>query len=138
MGLDMYLEGRKLYKNFYDSERAIKEDGFSVREKVLDLGYWRKHPNLHGWIVNNFADGVDDCRPIDLSVESIGLILDAVEKDLLEKTTGFFFGASPKKTDGEHYLIVKHRTIDIFKKAIEWVNTWDEETYRYLVYRASW
>jgi hypothetical protein len=23
-----------------------------------DLGYWRKHPNLHGYIINTFAEGV--------------------------------------------------------------------------------
>lgn len=26
------------------------------------IGYWRKEPNLHGFIVENFADGNDDCR----------------------------------------------------------------------------
>jgi hypothetical protein len=38
----------------------------------LEVGYWRKHAPLHNFIVRAFADGEDNCRPIDLSVESCG------------------------------------------------------------------
>ena len=61
MGLDMYLEGRK---SRYDKQET--EDGFPLQTKVLELGYWRKHPNLHGYIVQEFADGVDECQRGDL------------------------------------------------------------------------
>src|ERR1700683_3641911 len=28
----------------------MQEDGFRLRSKTVELGYWRKHPNLHGYI----------------------------------------------------------------------------------------
>jgi hypothetical protein len=54
MGLDMYLKGEKLVMN---TSLDLREDGFRLSSKTLDLGYWRKHPNLHGYIVQTFADG---------------------------------------------------------------------------------
>jgi hypothetical protein len=56
MGLDMYLTGEKFLMT-----RNLEEDGFRLRSKTLELGYWRKHPNLHGYIVQTFADGTDEC-----------------------------------------------------------------------------
>ena len=53
MGLDMYLEGTKLWTSAKDSSE--KEDGFLLRKKILKLAYWRKHPDLHGYIVKTFA-----------------------------------------------------------------------------------
>ena len=50
MGLDMFLIGRKTYKGDYskpEGECFPKEDGYDVVERRLDLGYWRKHTNLH-------------------------------------------------------------------------------------------
>lgn len=58
MGLDMYLSGRKYLR--YGNDQI--EDGFRVEEKIVRLGYWRKHPNLHGYIVKTFADDVDECQ----------------------------------------------------------------------------
>ena len=44
MGLDMYLTGEKFVMSL-----KLQEDGFRLSSKTLDLGYWRKHPNLHGF-----------------------------------------------------------------------------------------
>ena len=67
MGLDMYLTGEKYFFAYPPEEARIPhEDGFEVRSQILRLGYWRKHPNLHGYIVNNFADGEDNCQSIFL------------------------------------------------------------------------
>jgi len=61
---------------------------------VEELAYWRKHPNLHGYIVNTFAGGVDECQKIDLDIDSLNKIIDAVNLGALPTTTGFFFGTS--------------------------------------------
>ena len=53
MGLDMYLTGKKIVM---DARLDLREDGFPLGSKALDLGYWRKHPNLHGYLVQAFAD----------------------------------------------------------------------------------
>ena len=78
MGLDMYLTGRKSYGYMASKNEVLKEDGFPVREKVLEIGYWRKHPNLHGYIVENFAGGVDECQEIFLTPGDIADIIKAV------------------------------------------------------------
>ena len=63
MGLDMYLKGNKFYwTNWREPEKNLTEEGFKLTEKTLELGYWRKHPNLHGYIVKTFAEGVDELR----------------------------------------------------------------------------
>jgi hypothetical protein len=126
MGLDMYLEGRK-YLMF---EGRPTEDGFPVKERILELGYWRKHPNLHGYIVAEFAEGVDECQDIELSVEAMEQIIVAVAKKELPETQGFFFGKTDDPDDQE--------TTKQLKAAIAWLKTEDKTTWRSVVYRASW
>lgn len=109
MGLDMFLTG-------YDSNGLENE-----------LAYWRKHPDLHGFIVRTFANGVDDCEPIELSVNDLSEVLKAAESDKLPKTTGFFFGESRL----EH----KFDTASRLRDAIAWLK---EDATRKVVYQASW
>jgi hypothetical protein len=95
MGLDMYLRGEKYFwSNRRNPEVNRKEDGFKVETITVQLGYWRKHPNLHGFIVSSFADGRDECQPIELDHEDLAKIINAVKQKRLPPTTGFFFGAS--------------------------------------------
>lgn len=81
MGLDMAIY----------AVHANKEES---RANDSELCYWRKHPDLHGYIVNTFANGVDECQEIPLSKECVQAILLASEEDGLPHTEGFFFGTS--------------------------------------------
>jgi hypothetical protein len=144
MGLDMYLEGRKYIFGNRDKPE-IQEDGFRLKEKVLELGYWRKEPNLHGYIVEKFADGKDDCQDIHLSVENMEQIRQAVKDRVLPTTQGFFFGAScdPNSEDPqerEWALQFEKETDEIFAKAIQWLKDGEgnREVWRSVYYRASW
>ncbi len=131
MGLDMYLVGKKyFYRDFQNPEKNLVEDGFVVREKTLRLGYWRKHPNLHGFIVKTFCNGVDDCREIDLSEADIQTIMQAVRDKSLPHTTGFFFGHSDGTEDEE--------TLAIFDRALKWVGEKKDGEIRSVAYEASW
>jgi hypothetical protein len=128
MGLDMYLVGEKyLWEN---EDTKPMEDGFRLKSKELELGYWRKHPNLHGFIVREFADSVDNCGKIELSEEDLKKILTAVEADELPETSGFFFGTS--RPDD------KPPTIKILKDALEWLAVEEKHIYRTVYYEASW
>lgn len=94
MGLDMYLNGDKyLPTDWVHPENTTKEDGFRLKGKILELGYWRKQPDLHGFIVDTFADGVDECQEIYLNVGMMRQIIDAVKGKQLPTTAGFFFGS---------------------------------------------
>ena len=137
MGLDMNLYGRKLiaYNRWDEKAEPLMEDGFPVSDIVLEMGYWRKHPNLHGYIVNTFADGEDECQEIELSVDDLLDISNAIRDKRLPHTDGFFFGDSAWH-DGkeEEYAI-------LFERAAEWKKAEldrDKEFYRQVYYRASW
>jgi hypothetical protein len=143
MGLDMYLEGRKYLLGKAPKFERTKEDGFPLKEKILELGYWRKEPNLHGYIVQTFADGKDECQDIELSVEDLAKIREAVRNRELIPTSGFFFGQScdPNSEDPqerEWALQFEKETVEILDKAVEWVSQREEGEMRWVVYRASW
>lgn len=54
MGLDMFMRGEKFFwTDWKNDENNRKEGGLKIRTLEVDLAYWRKHPNLHGFIVNN-------------------------------------------------------------------------------------
>lgn len=135
MGLDMYLEGRKSPQKWVNGERVEppKMDGFTIGEIRLELGYWRKHANLHGYIVQTFAEGVDDCSPIFLDTDKIDIIIDAIKNKKLPHTEGFFFGASDG-TDEE-----AKQDIEIFTKARAWLAAEEaKDEWRSVQYQASW
>jgi hypothetical protein len=119
MGLDMNLYGRKWYWSTWGDEPERKEDGFKVRNVELDLGYWRKHPDLHGFIVKEFAGGKDDCQEIELSLDKLHAIVRAVKDKRLPKTSGFFFGES----DNDAKQIASD--VAVLEKAIDWLEQSD-------------
>lgn len=128
MGLDMYLEGRK-YKW---GEQKSKEDGFPVSCVTLELGYWRKHPNLHGYIVQEFAGGEDDCRDVELDERRLRDLLEAVRENRLPPTTGFFFGTS------EESQRQRLKDVKVLTGAIRWLMKKDPDAIKSVAYRASW
>jgi hypothetical protein len=131
MGLDMYLDGEKYFlTDWQNPQNNAREDGYEIKTKTLRLGYWRKHPDLHGYIVNTFAGGVDNCQQIDLDEVAIVKIIDAVARDNLPHTVGFFFGA----TDGTE----KDETLRILDAALAWIRTKEDRAFRTVFYRASW
>jgi len=49
MGLDQYAFARK-------GEPLDDFDGNSSSEEEIEICYWRKHPNLQGWMENFLTD----------------------------------------------------------------------------------
>lgn len=133
MGLDMYLDGRKWHRQDWEKpENDPKQDGHRIRETVLELGYWRKHPNLHGYIVQTFADGKDECQDIELTAEQLRQIIAAVKAGKLPVTTGFFFGHSDGTETPED--------LRLLEGAIAWLEdkSQEEKEWRSVIYHASW
>lgn len=104
MGLDMYL---------YAVPEEYRDPPKDYKPEAIELGYWRKHPNLHGYIVQEFAGGRDECQEIPLSLADLEKILEAAERNKLPKTTGFFFGVSTPED--------KEKTLIILRYAIMWM-----------------
>lgn len=118
MGLDMML-----FKN--------------VNGEPVEIGYWRKANAIHGWIVNNLADGVDECQRIPMTPENMQRLLGLCKqvlktpskaRKLLPVTAGFFFGSS--EYDEWYFNDIK-LTIQILEEALE-------EPDKSYFYRASW
>jgi hypothetical protein len=131
MGLDMYLTGEKyMLTDHNNPANTLTEDGFRLNTKLLRLGYWRKHPNLHGFMVNTFDLGEDTCRQINLDTDDIERIIEAVARDALPYTEGFFFGES----DGSEQL----NDLRILSAALEWLRTPEANVWRSVYYQASW
>jgi len=161
MGLDMYLDARKFIskKSFgeeatnpeYDSilEKSPKgltdHDGFGYAKVTLNVGYWRKANAIHGWFVNNCADGEDECQEIHVSMQKLSLlrnackqVLDAppekrsdvaVEVDLVP-IEGFFFGTTEMD---EWYIADLEHTVEMIDNldSVDY-SEWD------FSYQASW
>ncbi len=90
MGLDMYA-------HFLFDAPATAVD-FEVAN-YGELHYWRKHPNLHGWMERLYREKGGQ----DASFNCVNLLLTAEDLDRLEAdirsrslppTSGFFFGES--------------------------------------------
>lgn len=124
MGLDMYLTGER-----YSMKPRKRGDR---KSEQYHLGYWRKHPNLHGYIVQTFADAVDECQEIELSAGRIKQIIEAIKNRQLPETTGFFFGTSDD-TDEQIGC-----DLQIFKDALKWLEAAEPDVWRSVTYRASW
>lgn len=131
MGLDMYLEGRRYLPTDWRNPGSNQmREGFRLKEETIELGQWRKHPDLHGYIVQEFAGGEDNCQDIDLSLEDLEKIFAAVVADQLPHTEGFFFGASLSED--------KEPSLKQLAGAIEWLKTEVHGVWKSVVYRASW
>lgn len=103
MGLDMYAytAARAGQQNDYyegaDWDPVLKESVNPNVVKPREIAYWRKHPNLHGWMeklaerkgldYDNF-NGIE----LELTSEDLDELEKTVKKRKLPSTTGFFFG----------------------------------------------
>ena len=134
MGLDMYLHGSKFPTSLVADETTEQPylDGKKVKTSIVDLGYWRKHPNLHGYIVETFASGLDECQEIPLNEKQLEQIAQAIEDRKLPHTEGFFFGQSEWHEE-EVETSVDAKT---FREAKDFLrkSDWTRSVY----YRASW
>lgn len=110
MGLDMYAQKVK--------KGVITESvDFEVAENVEqdELHYWRKHPNLHGWMEDLYrrkggqAD-VFNCVNVQLTKEDLNALEKVVKREALPPTQGFFFGeSSPEDKEGDLQFIQEAR-----------------------------
>jgi hypothetical protein len=78
--------------------------GVTGRSVTDQIGYLRKCNAIHGWIVRELAEGVDECQEIGMAPEDVDALLAAIEEALanpgargpLEPVSGFFFGSDAK------------------------------------------
>ena len=169
MGLDQYLEIRK---NEYRS-KSHQDNGSDLaleypkditefipnltdlrisRQTNYKVGYWRKANQIHNWFMQNCAhrdeydNPIDDCRPIEITVDKLEKLLDDCKKvladhslaeTLLPTVDGFFFGSTGYD---EYYFGEIERTIEIIEPVLKFAkHKLEIKDYAWEVYyQASW
>jgi len=161
MGLDSYLYKKTYVENWEHTPKdkrysvSVKQGGLKCNIKpkricyiIEQVGYWRKFNALHGYIVDTFASGEDNCQQIYLDNYSLIQILDTLKqaKDILDSdasdeeksdklsdvfptSEGFFFGATEY---GDYYAECVDNTILLLTALLD--ESGDDNFY----YQASW
>ena len=108
MGLDMYayVAARAGQQDeFYQGaewDNDLKEHRNPNVNRPRQIAYWRKHPNLHGWMAQlwlkregNELREADNFNGIEmeLTAEDLDDLEYAVQNNQLPGTSGFFFGS---------------------------------------------
>lgn len=162
MGLDMYLSVREYvsridwsngYNNPQEAQRfgevvdtlgmrdLLEPEGSSGAYVEIPVMYWRKANAIHGWFVNELANGVDECQPIYLGPDKLRELIDLCDQvtedhskagELLPTGAGFFFGST--EYDEYYYADIAH-TADRLRYI---VNEMDAKQADTLVYQSSW
>ena len=105
MGLDMYAYVATKENSGWDNHREI--------------AYWRKHPNLHGWMRHRWESKTNNLEANTNTFNGIELLLTREDIDDLEQhvldstlpsTAGFFFGNNAD----DHY---KEQDLEFIKQA---------------------
>ncbi|MEM6899078.1 MAG: phosphoglycerate kinase [Pseudomonadota bacterium] len=90
MGLDMYAE--------ITPDPVSAPVDFKVENKA-EIHYWRKHPDLHGWMEQLYCAKGGTAEMFNyvnvvLTSEDLDRLEDAILGSELPETSGFFFGQS--------------------------------------------
>lgn len=113
-------------------EAEMGLDQFAVARRAgsterREIAYWRKHPNLQGWMESLWRSrgGVGEFNLVDvvLSTEDIDRLENDVRMGLLPPTTGFFYGLD----SDDHY---RDRDLDFVARAREAIAAGEEVVYR--------
>ena len=169
MGLDMYLEIRKNeYRSKYSKDKGSRlkleypkditefipnlTDLRSSRQTNYEVGYWRKANQIHNWFMQNCArrdeydNPIDDCRPIEITVDKLEELLDTCKKvladhslagSLLPTADGFFFGSTEYD---DYYFGELEQTVEIIEPVLKFAkHKLEIKDYAWEVYyQASW
>ena len=124
MGLDMYAFA------------VAKQDAIGEFEMARDcereeLHYWRKHHDLHGWMEKLYRSKGGDadsfnCIPVELTLDDLDDLQQALLDDNLPRTSGFFFGDNPPdlETMREDLMFVQKCRIAIKEGKVVYYDSW--------------
>ncbi len=123
MGLDMYAFSTK-------AKPATEVDFSTINFETTDLHYWRKHPNLHGWMQNLYdmkggtsPDFNGDCVVLDS--EDLENLEEDIKDGNLPDTSGFFFGQTDgDEVDGDLEFVAKAREAIKEGKTVYYTSWW--------------
>jgi hypothetical protein len=141
MGLDMYayVAGKRGQQSEYyetaEFDKTVNEFVSTTVTKPYEIAYWRKHPNLHGWMerlwIRKGKPGAGEREifngiELELSWADLDELESAIRHGQLPNTEGFFFG---NPADNYYY-----------QQDLDFVNTAKAEVFLGLkvFYNSSW
>jgi hypothetical protein len=135
VGLDQYayVAARAGQRAEYWDGAELDQYGKAVNTKVSEpreLAYWRKHPNLQGWMESLWKKKMHEANKelpesqwdssfngieLELTAEDLDALERAVKKHQLPKTSGFFFGNDSDQHYYQHDLeFIKNARAELF------------------------
>jgi len=108
MGLDQYANARR-------GEAKTDDEGYTYYEDSMELAYWRKHPNLQGWMEDLYHEkgGGEEfnCVDLELTLQDLDALEESLDEEALPETAGFFFGtdSSDHYAEADREFIVQAR-----------------------------
>ena len=112
MGLDQYATARK-------GEPQQDAEGYTYYEDTMELAYWRKHPNLQGWMESLWHvkgnSGEFNCVDLELTLDDLDSLEKSLDNEALPETVGFFFGGDAD----DHYAEADREFIGAARAAIK-------------------
>ena len=112
MGLDQYASARR-------GEAIVDDEGYAYYEDSMELAYWRKHPNLQGWMQELYyekgGEGEFNCVDVELTLDDLDDLEESLDEKALPETVGFFFGGNAD----DHYAEADREFIVAARAAIK-------------------
>ncbi len=126
MGLDMYA-----YAVAPEHVSGVVDFEIPEGAEKTEIHYWRKHPDLHGWMQRLYNDNGGKSTEFNLdnvvlTIEDLDELEKAVKASRLPNTTGFFFGQSqstPEEIEYDMEFITKAREA-INKGLVVYYTSW--------------
>ena len=135
MGLDQfaYRVKRGFIQKPVDFETSVydeKTEEYTNAVETVEFKYWRKHPNLQGWMEDlYYSKGGEakqfNCVNVQLTWEDLEELEHAIKNNMLPETDGFFFGNDSSKE-------YKDEDLQFIEDALEAIKDGDD------VYYSSW
>jgi len=103
---------------------------FPEPEDSEELHYWRKHPDLHGWMeqlyVGKGGSNPDfNLAPVVLTIADLDKLEATIAGKLLPETSGFFFGDSDgSECDDDLAFVAKARAAIGEGRTVYYVAWW--------------
>lgn len=138
MGLDMFLDYRRI------------ADSIPEKPTLNEHMYWRKANAIHKFFIDTCAGGIDECQPIQVSIDDLadlvwrcesilisgpnadGTSIDKnIAHDLLPTCDGFFFGSTDYD---EWYIGDLKETVKALKPIVDHPELYPGP----FIYQASW
>jgi hypothetical protein len=139
MGLDQYAHALPAacladapqvdFEHHLGEGRSFFSPALGHEVEIEELHYWRKHPDLQGWMKQLYErkGGTDqqfNCSSVRLMPEDIDALEQAVKNRNLPKTSGFFFGASSEADKADDLAFIEKARDAIAAGKAVWYTSW--------------